>query len=68
MPKINKKPVRCIACNDTGKNSRGGACIPCQKRQEAEALATSQRLYPRIQTPSIKPVPVRPLTFGTLFE
>ena len=23
----------CVACNDTGKNTHGGDCIPCQTRK-----------------------------------
>lgn len=29
-------PSACIACGGTGKNSRGGVCIPCQRRKEKE--------------------------------
>lgn len=28
MPPIPKK--RCIACGGTGRNSKGGACVPCK--------------------------------------
>lgn len=39
MPKL-KKPD-CVACGDTGLNSRGDPCVPCQKR--------------RYNNPSVKP-------------
>lgn len=29
MPKIGTKKPKCKACNDTGKNSKGGPCYPC---------------------------------------
>ncbi len=28
------KPI-CVACGDTGRNSRGGVCVPCLRRKEA---------------------------------
>ena len=28
-PEEPKQAFVCIACEDTGKNSRGGACLPC---------------------------------------
>lgn len=31
------KSTRCVACGGTGKSSRGGPCVPCQRRQEKEA-------------------------------
>ena len=30
-----QKPV-CIACDDTGKNSNGGDCVPCTLRKRNE--------------------------------
>lgn len=34
---------RCIACEDTGINSKGGPCIPCQKRK-SNSLKTPMSL------------------------
>lgn len=28
---MTKPKPKCKACGDTGKNSRGGVCIPCLK-------------------------------------
>ncbi len=29
MPPVKKKAPVCVACGDTGRNSRGGDCHPC---------------------------------------
>lgn len=29
VAKPKPKSYTCIACEDTGKNSKGGACLPC---------------------------------------
>lgn len=37
-------PTSCIACEDTGVNSKGGPCVPCQRR-EANLLKTISLEY-----------------------
>lgn len=33
---VKSKSTKCAACGGTGKSSRGGPCIPCQRRLEKE--------------------------------
>ena len=35
MPKPvkNKPKPRCVACGGTGRNSKGGECLPCARRK-----------------------------------
>jgi replication-associated recombination protein RarA len=35
---FDKKP-ECVACGDTGKNSKGGPCVPCEIRRRRAATA-----------------------------
>lgn len=54
MPKSKPKSIRskkpnapyCIACNDTGLNSKGGVCVPCQRKQQTLTLNASNRKPP----------------------
>ncbi len=35
MPKVGDKPKpACNACGGTGKNSKGGQCVPCESKKE----------------------------------
>lgn len=47
MPKVTgkKKEPDCVACNDTGINSRGEPCVPCRIHQEyLKTLEIKKRL------------------------
>jgi len=32
MTKTTDSPVACVACGDTGRNSKGGICAPCRNK------------------------------------
>ena len=43
MPKLPDKPKpKCIACGDTGKNSKGGFCEPCLQNYAIETSLMEQ--------------------------
>lgn len=56
MPKPSKKPI-CLACSDTGRNSKGGQCHPClvHGRVKPDPLPV---VVPPKPVPKLKPLGV----------